>query len=96
VARRNSSPVFFCRLISYPAWNYRSFRGIEEEGARKVVRKQALHDQEGFQCRAITMWDSPSRSREPLQCLLERGDRLLWIKQRIRGRKHRLQFSIAG
>jgi hypothetical protein len=25
VARRNSSPVFFCRLISYPAWNYRVF-----------------------------------------------------------------------
>jgi hypothetical protein len=31
------------------------------------------------------MWDGRSRPREALQCLLERGDRLLWIKQRIRG-----------
>ena len=26
-----------------------------------------------------------SRPREALQCLLERGDRLVWIKQPIRG-----------
>ncbi len=31
------------------------------------------------------MWDGGSRPREPLPCLLERGDRLLWFKQRIRG-----------
>lgn len=84
MARRNSSRVFFCRLISYPTWNYRVF-GYRRGGARKVARKQALHDQECFQFRAITMGDGRSRPREALQCLLERGDRLLWIKQRIRG-----------
>jgi len=31
------------------------------------------------------MWDGRSRPREAVACLLERGDRLLWIKQRIRG-----------
>ncbi len=41
------------------------------------------------------MWDGRSPPRAALQCLLERGDRLLWIKQRIRGRCIRLiQHSV--
>jgi hypothetical protein len=31
------------------------------------------------------LWDGRSRRRGALQYLLVRGDRLLWIKQRIRG-----------
>jgi hypothetical protein len=31
------------------------------------------------------LWDGRSRPREALQYLLVRGDRLLWIKRRIRG-----------